>query len=629
MLRNYLKTAWRNLTRHKLFSFINLVGLSTSMAVGLFVIMLVMEDFSYDHFHPKKERIFRINTEVAFKNGTENWATAPAALADELTSQYLDAIDATVRFKNGIHSESRANNRELTVQGMFTEPSFFKLFQFDLAAGDKLHALNDPYAVVLSEETARKFFGGADPLGKTIFLKQYGMDFVIRGVIRSAVAKTHFVPDIYVSWSSINALQKLRKIDSLQNWNDYSATHTYVLLRPGISAAGLTNHLRLLEQNANLLIKEQDQKKYHFSAQSLESISPARRQLWDDFEAGSSMNSIYLNIGIGLIILLLACFNYTNLSMARSLSRAKEIGIRKVNGAGRLQVFTQFIAESVMFSFIALLAASLLLQAFSGIDKVRELINGQHLSFAVWGCFLLFSIFTGLLAGIIPAWVFASFRPAQVLKSLAGVKLFRGLTLRKILISLQFSASIILMVVMLVMYRQTRFMVSSDYGFSRTGIVNIPLKGINYKAFSTDVKKINYVESVSASSGLLGFVDVDGTSIAKSVTAEPLHLDYFSVDQQFVRTMNLQLMAGASFPETISDSNEQYVLLNQKAINLLQLGDPPSAIGKTVYLDDDKKPLQVIGVMKDFHYLSKKMSSGAMALRYRPEGFQWANIQVK
>ena len=639
MFRNYLKIAWRNLWKHKLFSFINLLGLAMSMAVGLIVIIIIKEAYSYDKFHPQMDRFYRVITDVyAENNSVRKFASTPLPLAEKIKTDYGENIETATRIKRGIISDMSAGDKVFEVEGFFAEPTFFQLFGFDLEKGDEATALSEPYSIILSEESAAKFFKNENPVGRTVHLKQFEADFIVSGVLKKREENSHFLKEVYVSWSSIAGLERAGKINpSLNNWNDYRTGYTFIRFKKGTKRHAFTNELAVLAKNINSTIHGQDFKGYKFQLQPVSKISPPAEMLEANLGGGRQLLFLYICMAIGLIVLLSACFNYTNLSIARSLARAREVGVRKVSGAKRSQIFFQFLTEAIVISLIALGLAYVFLRLFGNISFISNIISSVPQGIGLWIYFFIFSIITGLLAGSLPAWVLSSFRPVQVLKTLQGVKVFKGLTLRKTLIVIQFSVSLIFMIMLSVIYAQSRYMLSTDYGFDQKDFIHISLQGNDYKKLNAELARNSQVKEVTASSSVLGTYMQNDALIKADEDKEPIKLGYFSVDKNFTSVMNLHLVAGTSFPSNASDSNESYVILNEKAVQLLHFGDPQEAIGKMVSVEEtsnkvalaaNKKQLEVIGVVEDFFYQNMMFDMGAMALRYMPAQFQIVNVKL-
>lgn len=395
MFYNYLKIAFRNLLRHKLFSFINIFGLALSMSIGLIAIMIIKKQFEYDTFHPYPDRTFRIITEVQTKDGGQTrLAATPLALGEELQHRY-GFIDKSVRLYPEIHTDVTDGKKKFGISGAFVDASFFDVFGFELAYGNPKTALQEPYSVVLTEETATKFTGPAEMskenlVGQTVVLAGYG-NFRVTGILKKSDQLSHIDFPLLASMSTVPGLVKAQKLDSLINkWNYYDIGYTYVLLKPSTDKEKLAQVLPVVAKDALSTFQFKAQEKtFTFEAQALQDITPGE-DLWivTGFK-GHSMQSLILLSALVFIILLMACFNYINLSVARSLSRAKEVGIRKVVGAFRHQVFAQFLIESIFTTLLALLLAYILLPWVPLLPSMQSELTGIKPDFLLFILFLV------------------------------------------------------------------------------------------------------------------------------------------------------------------------------------------------------------------------------------------------
>ena len=622
MLKNYFKIALRNLMKHKLFSFINIFGLALSMCIGLIVIVRLQDDLSYDHFHPAPERTFRLISEVTNKEGKDfSLASTPLPLAVALIEKSA-FIESTTRLYPRYIKKAASEKKTLGVNMVFVDSSFFNVFGFKLGEGNKAAALNAPNSVVLSKSTAKRFFGNQNAMGQSLVLDNLG-SFLVTGVMEESTQKSHIDFDAYTSMSSVPVLEKSGGIEiNSTNWMNLTCAYTYVLLKKGTSTKQLTSALN--EITSTFKGKDaNDKSRIIFDVQSISSITPGP-DLANGIGRGPSIGKVAAEVSVALIILLSACFNYTNLSIARSLKRAKEVGVRKVSGASRLHIFLQFIIEAVVISLLSLGLAYVMMELCKPLQL--EIFPADiTLNISLVTSFILFSVFAGLLAGIIPAITLSSFKPVQVLKSLSTVKLFGGGGLRKVLIVFQFSLSLVIIIFMLVFNKQFQYMATGDYGFNREHIINIPLQGTDYRLLKNEIAGISGVESVSATSDNLGKFSSGTTSVKQQLTEEGIHMRYYDVDEDFITNMQLKLLAGRNLPEQAH--GERQVLINERALSALKIKTPSEAVGKMVFLDDSIK-VQVAGVLKDFHFEGFEMSIAPLVLRSREKMFNIMNVKT-
>ncbi|MEP7106785.1 MAG: ABC transporter permease [Ferruginibacter sp.] len=626
MLKNYLKIAVRNLSKHKLFSFINIFGLALSMCIGLIVIMRIQDDFSYDNFHPAPGRTYRIISEVTNQEGRDfRLASTPLPLAATLKDNY-GIVENTARIYPAWNGKASSGKKSLDVSVAFTDPSFFKLFGFKLEEGDGGAALNAPNKIVLSRETATRFFGKENAVGKSLVFEKMGT-FMVTGVMESSIKKSHIDFGVYSSMSSIPALERSGKLPANSvDWSNISAGYTYVMLKEGIFKKQLTaalNNVTAPFRTSGIANKSS----IIFDVQSITKIAPGE-DLGNSIGRGATIGKIAAESTIAFIILISACFNYTNLSIARSLKRGKEVGIRKVSGALRSQIFLQFIIESVVISFFALGLAYIMMEQLKNYTALRSEFfpEGVSMNAVLAGWFLLFSLLAGLLAGVIPAITLSTFKPVEVLKNLPNIRLFGRNGLRQALIVFQFSLSLVVIIFMLVFNKQFNYMATADYGFNRQRIINIPLQGTDYRLLKNEVASISGVTGVSATSDNLGRFASGYINVKQQPRDEGIHMSFFDVDEDFVSNMQLKIIAGTGFLPSASNE-EKTVLLNEKALTALKINTAPEAVGRIILLDDSTK-VQVAGVLKDFHFEGFEHPITPLVFRSREKAFNFMNVKT-
>ncbi len=367
MLYNYLKTALRNLLRHRFFSFINIFGLAVAMSICMALIMLVGDQLSYDRYNPSADRIYRVTTIDVDANGTVLWDNQPNAactmpLAPELMQNYSN-VEKAVCLRRGFGNGWMAfegQNINIPLAGFFADAEVLDFFDYELEMGDPATALKDPFTVVLTQNAAHKLFRNENPLGKMIDMHEMGV-YKVTGILKETDHKSHIVFEGLASMASATSLEKTGKLYSItENWSDFWSSWAYVRVTEGTSQKDFQATLDKVYDERIHPNTGPGKYRMKLGAQHLLSITPGE-MMSNGIGPELPWVIIYFLAGLALVILLTSCFNFTNLSIARSLTRAREIGVRKVSGATRLQVFTQFIAESIVITFAALLLAVLLL----------------------------------------------------------------------------------------------------------------------------------------------------------------------------------------------------------------------------------------------------------------------------
>ena len=603
MFKSYLKIALRNLRKNKLTTFINIFGLGLSMSVGLMILIRTQDAFSYDKFHPSPQRIYRITSEYNKKSG-EKWqlASTPLPLNNTLSKE-KNIVEAAVNVYTALGGKATANNKELNITGVFTEPSFFKIFGFTLASGNAATALQQPNSIILNKTTAEKFFGGNDAIGKIIKMEN-GISYIVTGVLNTPPGKSHLSYDAYASYSTVAQMESNKLLSQKSSdWFAFNTAYTYILLKKNTSVAALRSQLNFIANNLN---KENNEGVTAFHLQPLSKITPGTNNLSNDNAGGTSWTKIYAEAGIALLILLAACFSYTNLTIARALTRAKEVGIRKIVGAKRSQVFVQYIFESVLLSILSLIFAWVILYfivRYAPFNDDYEFIPSSfhyNAEFIAWS--LIYALFAGLAAGSAPAWILSAFKPVRVLKNLSTAKILGKVNLQKTLIVFQYSLSLVVIIFLFVFYKQFTFMAKADPGFKRDHVMMVFLNNMDEQLATQQLNAVSGVKSISASSA--NFTKhFSGMSAPFWVSnrKDAIGLNYYYADNNFITLMHFALLAGTNFPTQSQEGKEQYVLLNEKAIHAFGFTNAAKAVGEKLWLNDSTQ-VEIKGILKDFKY---------------------------
>ncbi len=625
MLYNFLKIALRNIKRHKLFSVINIVSLTLSLTFCLAALIIIKNQLNFDEFHPYPDRTYRVITEAKHKiGGSVGWATTPFPLGKRLEKN-VGFVKKTVTISYHTFNIAAAGGKKLSVLRAFTGPVFFDVFGFKLKSGNPATVLADPFSVVITKETANRYFGDRNPIGKTFTIEGLG-NFTITGVLKPPPNNTHLQFDVLASISTIPLLEQSTQ-SALTGWDDYKRSYTYVLTKPGTPQNALK---KVLPSLSNYISKNFELnpkiEAYTFHLQPLTAI-PTGKYLRAEIAPGKTrpLMGLFSIGGIALVILLMACFNYTNLSIARALRRAREVGMYKIFGAGRLSIFVQFVIQAILIAIISLVIAYALLPFVPLPWDVMHELQSVPFDFSLVVWLLLFAVFTGLLAGGLPAWLLSSLKPVKMMKNAKNLNLIEGFTVRKTLVVVQLAISFILIIFTTVTYRQTQFAATADYGFRQENIINLNLQGIDYEILREEISQIAGVKKVSAISRRFGIFPSGSVKIKKEKTGTPIRAEYYSAGRNIIATMDLNLIAGSNFPESVLGNNsETHIIVNEELIARLGWEKPTAAVGQTVLLDDSVK-VEVAGVIENFHYESF-MQTGPLVLRYQPKQFNFLNI---
>jgi putative ABC transport system permease protein len=631
MLKNIIVTSLRNFFRNKSFSIINLVGLSVSMSLGMLIIMIIKEQFSFDKFHSDSERIYRINTLLHHPEwGTIDFASAPLPVGRALEDDY-SLSENVVRINRQFHADASYLNVNLPLKGLIVDPSFNKLFNFPFQSGNPASALTAPNSLVLTKQTAERIFGTANPIGETISLSKYG-EFTITGVLQAFEGKTHLDFEMLCSISTLPALEKRKVLGApLDDWTAFYDNYVYFKLKKGRTSADVEQALAEINKKyCNGLRSEGRDVSYDFYLQPLARITPGP-ELSGQMGKGMPSSVLVFLAVLASVVLLMSVFNFTSLTIAKSLSRAREIGVRKVVGAKRHQVFMQFIGESVFFSIIALAFSYVVLQLLK--EGFLLLSFNEHFAvdlkedLSLYGLFICFAVVVGLIAGVLPAAYLSAFRPSRVLKDAHNLRVYARLTFRKILMVAQFTLSVIFVIIVLVIYQQVDFMLTADYGIEQRNNLQLQLHGTSFEKIDNDLRSVPGVERVGAVSHRLGTWEDNSSDYKRTKSDKTLAIRDFMVDDNYINNISLNFIAGRNFDPLEQLGREKDVILNETAVASLSFEDPVSAIGQTIYAEDTL-PLRVIGVVKDFHFRPLNNQIGPLALRYNLRDIGFASIKI-
>lgn len=635
MVKNYFRTAVRNLLRHRFFSFINIFGLSVSMTICMGIIMLVADQMTYDLYNTKRDRIYRVTSMPIDGDGIFSdieFATSPLPIGPELKNNY-SGIEKVARLKRGFGNGWVEFDRDINIPlaGFYADPDVFDVLEYEFEYGDPKTALIEPYTVVLTKRAAEKLFEIENPVGETVKVGELGL-FTITGVLKETNLKSHIVFEALASMATVNSLEAAgtyRK--DMDNWHNHYNAWTYLLLEEGKDAEELQPYLTKIYENHIAPDPNPDVRKAKFDVQSLNDITPGR-MLSNPIGPFLPWMFICFLGGLAAVVMLTSCFNFTNLSIARSLTRAKEIGIRKVSGAARWQIFTQFISEAIVTALVALGLSLIFLIALRplmlNLNFARLLKWDLEANIYVYGVFLIFAIMVGIFAGLFPAVVLSGFQPVKVLKQLGTMKVFSRIGLRKALLVAQFSLSLIFILSVIVIYNQLSLFVKADHGFDMKNNVVVRIGETKPKELKTELLQHSNIINVSASSHVPAAGSTYGEGFKQSLDEEDwLELSYYAVDEDYLDNIGLTLVEGKFFDESAGESNANFVVINEAAVDAFHYGTPLEAIGQQIISQTDSTKKEIIGVIKNYNHQVLMAEIGPEALMYRPDEINM--LQVK
>ncbi len=613
MFKNYLKIALRNIKRQKGYSFINITGLAIGMACTILILLWVQDELSFDRFHKNTNDIYRL---VAEGNNVR-YAISHAPFANILKQECPEIIKATRVDVGNDQSLIKYNEKKFEQKGRMVDPDFFEVFTYPFIKGDPKTVLSDPYSIVITEDLATKCFGDNNPLGKILDIDNQN-DFTVTGVIENIPHNSHLQFDFLLSFKFGHEL------GLPLNWNDWSY-YTYVLLQKNSS-------VEKVNQEINDCFKkhkpgEKSLAKYH--------LQPLTRiHLYSDFrfdvEGNSDIRYVYIFIITAILILIIACINFTNLSTARSERRAREVSVRKVIGSTRIHLVKQFFIESILFvliaQIIALLLVELFIPGFNALSEKNLTIDYSDYRFILGSIAII--ITTGIIAGSYPALLISSYNPVNALKG-TRVGGSKRVNFRKILVVTQFTFSIGLIIGTFVVTNQLNFMRNAKLGFDKENLIYMELGEGSKKEFETlKTELLRNPNILNASiSSYLPTTILDGTTGAEwegKMEGEDIQMQVLAVDYNYLDTYKMQMVQGRFYSEEFSTAASEGILLNEAAIKAMGMESP---IGKRFkYWGGDCK---IIGVIKDFHYRPLHEEVEPLIMRIGHARYRYLTIRIE
>lgn len=614
MLKHYLKTSIRYLKENRTFSVINLLGFAIAMCVVYFTLLFVNFESSYDDFHKKGDRIYRLSTDVKTLTGI-NYETASAPMGEALKSSFPEIETVARVFLDYyiVQNEKEDFGEEVLA---YADESIFTVFDFPLIRGNSTTVFNAPYDLVISEKAANKYFGTTDCLNKVLILDG-DIQARVTGVMKDIPTNSHIQTDFFISMSSL--------IKDASSWNDWSrfGFSTYLLLKEGVESNQLLKKLPDFVQEHSF----KDNLQFSLVLEPLTKLYLHGKSRSN--KAGSTAVGNYKNIYIFSIIaafvLFIACFNFINLSTALSLKRAKEIGVRKVMGASKKQLTFQFLTDALVLSLIAFIGSVLLnILALPWFNEVtgKTISIGIHDNLLFLGLSLLIALFTGLLSGIYPAFFLSRNRTITALKG-KFMNSAKGLSLRRALVITQFIVFTVLAVATIVVYKQLDFMQNKKVGFDKAHNLVVD--------FHYDDRIRNHIEKIEAE--LTTIPGIKSASVSSSIPGRPnkkfpteignsanekqvYQWDAYFIDYNFLEQYGIELLAGRAFSKDFPVDLRESMIINEAAVKMLGFSDPQEAIGKP-FSQRGSSGL-IVGVIKDFQFRSSHEEIKPLTMQVAP-----------
>jgi putative ABC transport system permease protein len=636
MLLNYFKIAFRTLLKFKGYAFINLLGLALGLTAGILIMIYVLDETSYDKFHVKADRLYRVTTSF-YAAGDEDkggmdqngWPIGNVLVRD------FPEVESVIYTRNGSFLTVNHTDKRIRQNVHFMTPEFFSMFSFPLIKGSADKALTEPYTAVITEDMEKKYFNG-DALNKTLLMVDT-LNVVVTGVLKNVPANSHMQFDILVSFATFEAIDSYFSFDNDDGWGNINMRN-YILLKEG------SDFQAFAKKAENIYMERAGEMMKSWGTTAHVGFEPMK-DIYLKSKSGNGMgplgsiDRLYLLGGIAAFVIILACINFVNLATARSVYRAKEVGLRKVAGSTRQGLIRQFLSESFVLTvfalFIAIALAGLFLPVFNQLlNKNYELVTLANVS-VVSGITILVVI-VALLAGYYPAMVMSALKPTEVLKGKMQSSA-RGIQLRRSLVVFQFVISATLVVGTLIVLDQLRYMQQQDLGFQKDEIMVVNssrARATNPEAFETmknELKALTVIGNVSMTNSLPGTPGWRGqVSYPEGKTgADAVSVEYMAVDEDYLATLGLNLIAGNNFDKAHTAELEEGLILNEAAVAAYGWLSPEEAIGKKIVSPSESPAGKVIGVVKDYHQLGLQQKIGPMVMDYFPKRGNMYAIRYK
>lgn len=605
----YLKHAFRSLAKDRTYSLLNVIGLAASLTCFAFIALWVYDELSYDKFNTNYDRIFRLTGAERTQTGIVESAVSSAPMAMALKKDYPE-IEETARLRMREEIVEHKSQQILQPNILVTDPSFFYIFSYHLTRGNIATALNEPFSIILTESSAKRYFGETDPMGQTLTLYMYdstnrGALYKVTGVMPDPPENTHLKFTMLVSFNTVEAVDP--GVLTVDGWGDASF-YTYILLKKGVDYRSFS---KKISQFYGKYIGDLFTVWRNIYSYKLQPLSQIHLQSHLQYEIGptGNINNVYIFSTIGIFILLLAGINYINLATARSINRAKEVIIKKCVGAGARQLIIQYILEAVVTAFIAF-SISLVFCALAQPLFVE--ITSKNVSMVSSPRLLLFiagvTVLLGLLSGIYPALVISGFRPVSILKGSFKTGSV-GVLLRKSLVTAQFVITLVLMTGIVVIYSQMLYVQHKDLGYQKEGLITLKVNGNTdviegYSSFKNALLSTASISNIATSNSLIVSGLASGVSETIDLAGSPMQVSTarLRADENFLNVYGIRLLAGKNFNPNSANDSIRSIILNESALRKFGWQHPEAAIGKPFKMGGQKGV--VTGVVKDFHFNS-------------------------
>ncbi len=633
MLKNYFKITFRSLWKHKAYSIINLLGLSLGLAGGIFILLYVVDEVSYDNFHINSNRVYRVNSGFSNPNTGEKGGTIDTnawPVGKVLETEYPE-VEAVLFTRSASYLLVDFEEKQFRQNMYFASNDFFKIFSFPMVEGNPANALAEPYSVVITESMAKKYFPNTEALGNTLIMMDT-LQFEVTGVIEDVPANSHIQFEMLLSFSTYADIDK--SFDYSAGWGNFNMRN-YILLKEGSDATAFVKKAaNIYEEKVSEMLREWGTSAY-LDFEKMADIY-LKSKAGNGMGPAGDIDRVYLVSGIGIFVIILACINFINLTTARSSYRSREVGLRKVVGSSRMRLIFQFLSEAFLLNlfsfFIALSLAGLALPFFNELLSKSYSLASLMQPKIIFGISILI-IAVSFFSGFYPAIVLSGMKPVEILKNKVSLS-EKGVTSRRMLVVFQFMISVLLVLATLIVIDQLSFMQKENLGFVKNeifvinGARNAEDKLANFKnelKTYSGVAQLTFANAVPGRPGWQGQIAYpEGMQGDRSVS-----LEYMAVDDAYIPALDLEIIAGRNFDSNRPTDLAKSLIINEAAVKILGWDSPEDAIGKKIESPSDYPAGEVIGVIKDYHQSGLQQKISAVAMNYDPQNSYLIAIRFK
>lgn len=623
MIKNYFKIAARNLSKNAFFTTLNVFGLAVGMSLNLLYVAMVVFIYQFDNFHPNKEHIYRVITHVQDRQENPSFASVPIGAA-QLLKGHFTGVEKVVRIHRSLPRDVRYANNKMSLKGYFADAEYLSMFNFPLLRGNTATSLTNPNTMVVTEAAAARIFGKRDPMGEVVAIEPFG-EVMVTGIAKDMPNNSHLKTEALVSFATLTSHHGASFTNDEKKWNNFRNSYTYLQLSDNSSPSAIESFLNGVAEEKYTT----PEFRASFELQRLDKIVPGP-ELENDMGNEWSYQEMALMGILPLIILLAACSNYVSLAISQSLKRMKEIGVRKVMGGRKRQIFMQFVIESTIIMLLAVTLSYLFFEILR--DEMLSRTSDDWVDLkptpGTFAGFIAFALLVGFFSGIVPALHFSKIGPIRALKGKEPqTKRGVGFSLRKVVITSQFMLSLGFIMAMVIMAQQYRYSINYDFGFDQEKIVNIDLQQADPQLVKNEFGKLSFVPLISMSSHLPGAGGVPGLYVKGVANSDSIVASKMAIDENFIPNMGLHLVLGRNFTNDAGE-NARLIIINEVFAKNLSPDDASGAIDQVVILPD-KREVRVVGILKDFHYTSLQSPIGNFFFEYAPENFNYANFHLQ